>query len=109
MTPLAGLDQWESWRKERRETAAKAAAAPKAAPAAPKPAKRRLGYLEQRELDGMEERILEAEERLAALRADCERPEVVSDGPRLVVLAREIEETQAEVERLYARWAELSA
>ena len=52
---------------------------------------------------------LGAEERLASLRADCERPEVVSDGPRLVALAREIEEAQAEVDRLYARWAELSA
>jgi len=108
VTALAGLDQWERWRKERREAAAKAS--PKPAPAAPpKPAKRRLGYLEQRELDGIEERILEAEEKLAALRADCERPEVVSDGPRLVALAREIEAAQAEVDRLYARWAELSA
>jgi len=57
----------------------------------------------------MEARILEAEERLAARKAECERPEVVSDGPRLVALAREIEEAQAEVDRLYARWAELSA
>ena len=57
----------------------------------------------------MEERILEAEERLAALRAECEKPDVVSDGPRLVALAREIVEAQAEVDRLYARWAELSA
>ncbi|HQN08327.1 MAG TPA: ATP-binding cassette domain-containing protein, partial [Thermoanaerobaculia bacterium] len=108
VTTLAGLDQWERWRKERRESTAKAS--PKPAPAAPpKPAKRRLGYLEQRELDGMEARILEAEERLAARKAECERPDVVSDGPRLVALAREIEEAQAEVDRLYARWAELSA
>ena len=111
VTALAGLDQWERFRKERRETAAKATAttAPKAAPSAPKPAKRRPGYLEQRELDGMEARILEAEERLAAWKAECERPEVVSDGPRLVALAEEIEEAQAEVDRLYARWAELSS
>jgi len=112
VTVLAGLDQWERWRKERREAAAKGAprereAERAAAPA--KSAKRRLGYLEQRELDGIEPRILAAEERLAALKVDCEKPEVVSDGPRLVALAREIETAQAEVDRLYARWAELSA
>ena len=71
--------------------------------------KRRLGYLEQRELDGIEPRILAAEERLETPKAECHRPEVVSDGPRLVALAREIEEAQAEVDRLYARWAELSS
>jgi ATP-binding cassette subfamily F protein uup len=108
VTALAGLDQWESWRKERREAAAKPAPKPATA-AAPKAAKRRLGYLEQRELDGMEARILEAEERLAALKAECGRPEVVSDGPRLVALARDLEAVQSEVDRLYARWAELSA
>jgi ATP-binding cassette subfamily F protein uup len=108
VTALAGLDQWESWRRERREAAARSAPKAAAAPA-PKAAKRRLGYLEQRELDGMEARILEAEDRLAVRKAECERPGVVSDGPRLVALAREIEDAQAEVDRLYARWAELSA
>ncbi len=117
VTALAGLDQWERWRKERRESTAAAGAkgreprrgtAPDAA--APPPAgKRRLGYLEQRELEGIEPGILAAEGRLEALRAECGRPEVVSDGPRLVALAREIEAAQAEVDRLYARWAELSA
>ena len=108
VTALAGLDQWESWRKERRESAARSATKAASTPAPARSAKRRLGYLEQRELDGMEPRILEAEERLAGLKAECERPEVVSDGPRLVALAREIEEAHAVVERLYARWAELS-
>ncbi len=108
VTALAGLDQWERWRKERREAATKASPKPAPTAAPPKASKRRLGYLEQRELDAMEGRILEAEEKLAALRADCERPEVVSDGPRLVALAREIEKARAEVDQLYARWAELS-
>lgn len=115
MTTLAGLDQWERWRKERRE-AAQAAAAEKvrdakresASDAAPGSGKRRLGYLEQRELAGIEPKILAAEERLEKLTAECHRPEVVSDGPRLVALSREIEAAQAEVDRLYARWAALT-
>ncbi|HYN43967.1 MAG TPA: ABC-F family ATP-binding cassette domain-containing protein [Thermoanaerobaculia bacterium] len=124
VTSLAGLDQWERWRKERREDAQAAAlakvaklakgrdtkleSAPDAAAAVEKSGKRRLGYLEQRELGGIEPKILAAEERLEALKVECHRPEVVSDGPRLVALAREIEEAQAEVDRLYARWAALS-
>ncbi len=121
VTALAGLEQWERWRKERRENAQAAAvskvakgrdarreAAPDAAAPAERPGKRRLGYLEQRELGGIEPKILAAEERLEALKVECHRPEVVSDGPRLVALAREIDEAQTEVDRLYARWAELS-
>ena len=78
VTSLAGLDQWERWRKERREDAQAAVAANAAkgrdarrenAPDAAAPAeqlagKRRLGYLEQRELGGIEPKILAAEERL---------------------------------------------
>ncbi|MBK9373909.1 MAG: ABC-F family ATP-binding cassette domain-containing protein [Holophagales bacterium] len=121
VTTLVGLDQWERWRRERREGTqaaavakatkerdAKREAATDAAAPVEKPGKRRLGYLEQRELGGIEPRILTAEEKLEALKVECHRPEVVSDGPRLVALAREIDEAQAEVDRLYARWAELS-
>jgi ABC transport system ATP-binding/permease protein len=121
VTALAGLDQWERWRKERRESVqatamakgtkerdARREAAPDAAAPVEPPGKRRLGYLEQRELAGIEPKILAAEERLEALKAECGRPEVVSDGPRLVALASEIAEAQAEVDRLYARWAELA-
>jgi len=115
VTALAGLDQWERWRKERREAASAAAsgrgreARAAAAPTAPPAGKRRLGYLEQRELDGIEPRILAAEEALEGLKAECHRPEVVTDGPRLVALSRQIAEAQSEVDRLYARWAELSS
>jgi hypothetical protein len=38
---------------------------------------------------------------------DSERPENASDAARLVRLLREINERRAEVDRLYARWAEL--
>ncbi len=108
---LAGLDQWESWRRESRGKAVsaprKAAASPQSPPQRATP-RRRLGYLEQRELEGFEPRILAAEERLAALREALEAPEVASDAPRLMALASEIAEAQAEVDGLYARWAELS-
>ncbi|KAA0252520.1 ABC-F family ATP-binding cassette domain-containing protein [Acidobacteria bacterium ACD] len=109
LTRLSGLDQWESWRRETRDRRTPPPKAPAAA-AVPSPprSRRRLGYLEQRELDGIEPRIEAAEAELARLEASLEAPDVLSDGPRLLALSRAIEEARAEVDRLYARWAELS-
>ena len=57
----------------------------------------------------MEPRIAEAESHLAALEAEIQRPDVVSDAARLVVLDGDIAAARAEIDRLYARWAELEA
>jgi ATP-binding cassette subfamily F protein uup len=106
ITELAGLDQWEAWRRERDADApekARAAATLSREDARPK----RRGYLEQRELEGMEARIQAAEAARDALRAETESPENASDAGKLVELLRALEEKQAEVDRLYARWAEL--
>ena len=53
------------------------------APPKPPPAKKKLSYLEAREWEQMEARILDAEEQVEAIRAEMQSPEVVSDGPRL--------------------------
>jgi len=70
---------------------------------------RRLGYREQREWDEMEGRILEAEARLDACRLAVEDPAVAADHQALSERLRAFTEAQAEVERLYARWAQLEA
>ena len=44
---------------------------------------------------------------MAALEAEAKRPEVVSDHARLVALDAETTAARVEVDRLYARWAEL--
>jgi ATP-binding cassette subfamily F protein uup len=69
----------------------------------------RLGYLEQRELDGMEENVLAAEARLAEARARAEDPAVTSDAEALQQRYAELAEAQGVVDRLYERWAELEA
>jgi ATP-binding cassette subfamily F protein uup len=103
----ADLAQWEIALDEQR--AARKAVAPKAERPAGAQAKRRLSYLDQREWDAMEGRILEAEERLAAAHAALQAPETVSD-PRAIELAyAAMNAAQAEVDALYARWAELEA
>jgi ATP-binding cassette subfamily F protein uup len=115
VVPFASLEQWEAWRAEQREAAASAkTAADRASPssasaAAAAPAKKRLGYLEQREYDGIESSLATAEAARQAAVAESERPENASDAARLVDLLRQIDERRAEVDRLYARWAELES
>ena len=103
---FADYAQWEAAR----------AVAPAAAPrtAASAPARRpqtskRLAYREQREWDGMEQAILEAENALEACQRATEDPAIASDSARLQERYAALEAARAEVDRLYSRWAELEA
>ena len=78
-------------------------------PARAAPLKKKLSYLEAREFEGMEARILEAEQELAAIHAEMQSPEVVSDGLRLHECYERSQAVEARVAALYARWAELEA
>jgi len=69
--------------------------------------RRRRGYLEQREWDGMEAAILEAEAAAEACRKAAEDPAIASDPAALQARYVALEAARAEVDRLYARWAEL--
>jgi ATP-binding cassette subfamily F protein uup len=57
----------------------------------------------------MEQKILEAEQSLEAARAALQSPEIVSDGSALQLRYAELQSAESEVEKLYARWAELEA
>jgi ATP-binding cassette subfamily F protein uup len=70
-------------------------------------AKKKLSYLEVRELETIEERISEADKNLEVRRAALEDPAVTGDPPRLKVACIEMEQAQNDLDRLYARWAEL--
>ena len=117
--PYADYDQWDEGRRGAAEDAARAAAsrreaAPKAEAPAGKPGPeggrpRKLGYLEQREWDEMEGRILEAEGKLEACREAAADPSVAADHQALAARIDALTAAQADVDRLYARWAELEA
>jgi ATP-binding cassette subfamily F protein uup len=101
---FAELSQWEQANASKK-------APPKASSrdtreAAPK---KKLTYLEAREWEQIEEQVSRAEEVLEEKRQQLERPDVVSDPMRLTQAAAEIDTAQDEVDRLYARWAELES
>jgi ABC transport system ATP-binding/permease protein len=106
LVSFAGLAQWEAWHVNQvppRPEAERSAAA--------KPASKRkkLGFKDQRDWQAIEGRIADAEAGLAALEAECARPEVAVNGARLVELQADIERQRNEIDALYGRWAELEA
>jgi ABC transport system ATP-binding/permease protein len=110
ITKMVGLGQWEVWHEEQSEAQVDSTPKPKPAARAAEPqARRKLSYKDQREFDTIEERIAQAEAILFRLRAEQESPEVASHATRLVELETEIAKAKAEVDSLYARWAELEA
>jgi ATP-binding cassette subfamily F protein uup len=109
---FADYAQWETAERAREEEAASPResrsplpARPPASRSADKP--RKLGYLEQREWEQMEARILEAEDRLDACRHAAHDPAVISDHEALSERLAALANAQAAVDSLYARWAEL--
>ncbi len=102
---FADYQQWEANR-------AVADAAHRGKPAtrkrrSPKPRTSRLSYLEKREWQGMEQRVLAAEAAVDEARSLAEDPAIAADAVRLQERVAALESAQLEVERLYERWAEL--
>jgi ABC transport system ATP-binding/permease protein len=106
---FTGLDQWEAWHEKQGSAAVAAPVREAAAFAAVAGAgkKRKLSFKDQRDLDTMEARIHEAESKLAELTAESADPAIATHATRLAELTREMAAAQAEIDRLYARWAEL--
>ena len=103
--------QWETGRGQAHEKAAGAGVVGKArrGPRRTATAEERghLSYRERREWEQMEERILEAERRLESCRQAAADPAVASDYQELSARLGALAAVQAEVDSLYARWAEL--
>ncbi len=105
---FADYAQWEIWQEGRRQQAKSSAPPiPRIESAGGSETKTKLSYLEAREYASIEERVATAEEELQNKRIQLEHPAIASDGPRLVVAHKEMEEAQAKVDELYRRWSEL--
>jgi ATP-binding cassette subfamily F protein uup len=71
--------------------------------------KKRLTWNEQRELEGMEDAIHRAEAEVESLHARVADPAVIADHVKMREAFEKLANAQHEVERLYARWAELDS
>jgi ATP-binding cassette subfamily F protein uup len=73
------------------------------------PAKRKRSYKEEQEFARMEDTILGRETRRDEVRAALEDPNIFkAEAAKAAKLTEELHALDAEIERLYARWAELS-
>jgi ATP-binding cassette subfamily F protein uup len=104
-TVLADTAQWESSLVKQKPGGEKKA---KSKPS-PKPRKKGLSYLEKKEFEGIEEKILHAEEEVNQAHQELEDPAIATDSELLGQIHQRLKEAEKEVERLYARWAELDA
>jgi ATP-binding cassette subfamily F protein uup len=109
VVPFASFAQWEVWRAQQLEAEKAAATARNREGGGAKPGRRKLTYGEQREYDAIEETLARAEAALAEAAAESEKPEHASDAGRLVELIAAVTARQEDIDRLYARWAELEA
>jgi ATP-binding cassette subfamily F protein uup len=81
---------------------------PAAPPSAPAPAKRKLGFKEQRELEALPGRIEALDAEIAALTAQIQDPAFYRQSAEAVTAANSrLAAAQAELEQAYARWTEL--
>lgn len=124
-TEFVGLDDagharefmtYEQWNDARVKSNAAAASTSKRAVAdreqkgtRPKQKSRRLTYKDQREYDGMEEVILDAEAEVERLEAAAADPALATDRHRATETYESLAAAQARVKTLYARWAELES
>lgn len=69
----------------------------------------KLSYKLQRELDGMEAAILEAEAEVMRLQTQAEQPDVLADRIKLTATYEALAKAQGRVQSLYERWSELEA
>jgi len=103
-TVLADISQWEKLYEDSRQSSRQK---PKPERSVSKARKKGLSYLEKREFEGIEQAIEEAEKQLEHVRRTLEDPQIAADAAKLGQAHEQFLDAEQEVQRLYARWAEL--
>jgi ABC transport system ATP-binding/permease protein len=109
---FADYSQWETWQDQRRSS-------PSVRDTRPTPEsrsgmngarlKKKLSYLDSRELETIEQRITEAEQAFVQKQVLLQDPLIARDPKSLSEAYNAVQEAQDTVDKLYARWAELEA
>ncbi|QDT68886.1 ABC transporter ATP-binding protein uup [Planctomycetes bacterium MalM25] len=112
---VGGFDDWVRQRdasqpKPEATKPTEKKATPSPAPADDAPAKKKLSYKEQRELNALPGTIERLESQLEALHAKMADPAFYQSDPKTIAAAQaETTELQTELDNAYARWEELEA
>jgi ABC transport system ATP-binding/permease protein len=108
---FADYSQWDIWQRARQTKGnlnlSSGPQRPASGAAQASGGKKKLSYIEARDLATIEERIAEAEREVDAKRAALEDPAITSDPVALRTTCEQMEEAQKTIDTLYARWAEL--
>lgn len=105
---FAEYEQWEGWlRKREKGNFSELPGTGESGGQSRRVVSKKLSYKESQEYDTMEQRIVEAEASLAHARETLIDPSVTSDHVKLQAAVEALKAAEQEVERLYARWAEL--
>jgi len=113
---VGGYSDWERQSTARKvaakasEAAAKAnskTTADTAGESESRPAKKKLSYKDQRELDEMPVRIEKLESGIAVLHTQLADPAVYSNANRLIELQQQLAKSEEDLFNAYARWEEL--
>jgi len=115
---FADYAQWEDWIEEqdefkqgkagRRADGSSSAQRTGAETASGASSKKKLSYLEARELAAIEHKVEQSDARLAAARDHVEHPEIATNATALQQALKELDAAQHENDALYARWAQLT-
>lgn len=100
---FADYQQWEVANSQKNSKKAEPIQT-KAAVVMAKPSSKKLSYHEQKELDQMEYRILEAETEIAKLQQELEHPDLQIDAQKSLEAYRQLASAEQKLESLFARW-----
>ena len=102
-------EQWDTWVLREASSAEQAPTRASNGVPARRPPSKKLSYREQQEHTTIEKRILAAESELAICHARMEDPAIAADHVKLQKAVDALKEAERQVERFYARWAELES
>jgi len=106
------LGEWERAKyalQQEKSESKRSANRPQSSAKSNDPAKKKLTWSEQRELENFEKTIHDAEAKVTELQKKVADPKVMSDRNKMHDACEKLGNAQSEVERLYARWTELDA
>ena len=109
---VGGYSDWARWRDARdaQRAAARTAGAARPAAAAAVPARRKLSYKEQRELDALPAQLESLESERASLQAQMADPKFYSrEQGEVAAKLKELADIEARIEVAFARWSDLES